>query len=175
MWGASVQSQRAEDRFYHNKLGFSFAKPADWKVNAGSKSIVAQAPDGSASLTLTIRRRDKAASTCWEYSAMPVRLGGKGGLIRVFIDKPEGIDLDDCEKVSLAVSAILDVEDPLPGPLRNEVDKAEEVLVGVAEAHASADAGLEVRRTAGHVEGDHALVGVPDIHHPVEFFIIIDN
>ena len=62
VWGASVQSQRAEDRFYHNKLGFSFAKPADWKVNAGSKSIVAQAPDGSASLTLTIRRRDKAAS-----------------------------------------------------------------------------------------------------------------
>jgi ribosome maturation factor RimP len=52
---------------------------------------------------------------------LEVRLGGKGGVIRVFIDKPEGIDLDDCEKVSLAVSALLDVEDPVPGNYNLEV------------------------------------------------------
>ena len=57
----------------------------------------------------------------YELADLEVRLGGKGGLIRVFIDKPEGIDLDDCEKVSLAVSAILDVEDPVPGNYNLEV------------------------------------------------------
>jgi ribosome maturation factor RimP len=57
----------------------------------------------------------------YELADLEVRLGGKGGLIRVFIDKPEGIDLDDCEKVSQAVSALLDVEDPVPGNYNLEV------------------------------------------------------
>ena len=57
----------------------------------------------------------------YELADLEVRLGGKGGLIRVFIDKPEGIDLEDCEKVSLAVSALLDVEDPVPGNYNLEV------------------------------------------------------
>ena len=57
----------------------------------------------------------------YELADLEARLGGKGGMIRVFIDKPEGIDLDDCEKVSLAVSALLDVEDPVPGNYSLEV------------------------------------------------------
>jgi ribosome maturation factor RimP len=57
----------------------------------------------------------------YELADLEVRLGGKGGLVRVFIDKPEGIDLDDCEKVSRAVSALLDVEDPVPGNYNLEV------------------------------------------------------
>lgn len=57
----------------------------------------------------------------YELADLEVRLGSKGGLVRVFIDKPDGIDLDDCEKVSLAVSAILDVEDPVPGNYNLEV------------------------------------------------------
>jgi len=57
----------------------------------------------------------------YELVDLEVRLGGKGGLVRVYIDKPEGIDLDDCEQVSLAVSALLDVEDPIPGNYNLEV------------------------------------------------------
>jgi len=57
----------------------------------------------------------------YELADLEVRLGGKGGLVRVFIDKAEGIDLDDCEKVSLAVSALLDVEDPVPSNYSLEV------------------------------------------------------
>ena len=57
----------------------------------------------------------------YELTDLEVRLGGKGGLVRIFIDKPEGIDLDDCEKVSLAVSALLDVEDPVPDNYNLEV------------------------------------------------------
>jgi ribosome maturation factor RimP len=57
----------------------------------------------------------------YELVDLEVRLGGKGGLVRLYIDKPDGIDLDDCEKVSLAVSALLDVEDPVPGNYNLEV------------------------------------------------------
>ncbi|MDH3337226.1 MAG: ribosome maturation factor RimP [Gammaproteobacteria bacterium] len=57
----------------------------------------------------------------YELSDLEARLGGKSGVVRVFIDRPDGISLDDCEKVSLAVSALLDVEDPLPGHYNLEV------------------------------------------------------
>ena len=57
----------------------------------------------------------------YELADLEVRLGSKGGLVRIFIDKPDGIDLDDCEKVSQAVSALLDVEDPVPGNYNLEV------------------------------------------------------
>ena len=57
----------------------------------------------------------------YELVDLEGRLGGKGGLVRLYIDKPDGIDLEDCEKVSLAVSALLDVEDPVPGNYNLEV------------------------------------------------------
>ncbi len=57
----------------------------------------------------------------YELSDLEARLSGGHGMLRVFIDKPDGIGLDDCEKVSLAVSALLDVEDPVPGQFDLEV------------------------------------------------------
>lgn len=57
----------------------------------------------------------------YELADLEVRLGSKGGLIRLFIDKEDGITLEDCEKVSRAVSALLDVEDPVPGHYELEV------------------------------------------------------
>jgi len=57
----------------------------------------------------------------YELSDLEANLGGKGGVVRIFIDHPDGISLEDCERVSLAVSALLDVEDPLPGQYSLEV------------------------------------------------------
>ncbi len=57
----------------------------------------------------------------YELSDLEANLGGRGGVVRIFIDHPDGISLDDCEKVSMAVSAMLDVEDPLPGQYNLEV------------------------------------------------------
>ncbi len=43
-------------------------------------------------------------------------LGGGGArLLRIFIDKPEGITHDDCERISQHVGTVLDVEDVIPG------------------------------------------------------------
>jgi ribosome maturation factor RimP len=47
--------------------------------------------------------------------------GGRKGLLRVFIDKSEGVTLDDCEKVSQYLGHALDVEDPIPNPYTLEV------------------------------------------------------
>ena len=57
----------------------------------------------------------------YELSDLEAQLGGRGGVVRIFIDHPDGISLEDCEKVSLAVSAMLDVEDPLPVQYNLEV------------------------------------------------------
>ncbi len=43
------------------------------------------------------------------------------GLLRVYIDAPAGIALDDCEAVSHQVSGLLDVEDPIPSSYRLEI------------------------------------------------------
>jgi len=41
--------------------------------------------------------------------------------LRIYIDSPNGITFEDCEKVSRAVSEALDVEDPIPDPYYLEV------------------------------------------------------
>jgi ribosome maturation factor RimP len=46
---------------------------------------------------------------------------GRDGLLRLYIDSEDGITLDDCERVSHQVSALLDVEDPIPGHYTLEV------------------------------------------------------
>ena len=57
----------------------------------------------------------------YELSDLELKFGGRDGLVRVFIDKPDGVDLADCEIVSRQLSAVLDVEDPLPGHYTLEV------------------------------------------------------
>ncbi|MGK8178502.1 ribosome maturation factor RimP [Pseudomonas aeruginosa] len=46
---------------------------------------------------------------------------GCHSVLRVYIDRPEGILIDDCEAVSRQVSGILDVEDPISGEYTLEV------------------------------------------------------
>ncbi|MDE2263270.1 MAG: ribosome maturation factor RimP [Gammaproteobacteria bacterium] len=47
---------------------------------------------------------------------------GRGSaVVRIFIDSPAGVGLTDCERVSREVSALLDVEDPIPIAYRLEV------------------------------------------------------
>ena len=39
---------------------------------------------------------------------------GGSKILRLYIDKETGIDLDDCERVSRAAEAVLDAHDPIP-------------------------------------------------------------
>ena len=47
-------------------------------------------------------------------------LGGRG-VLRVFIDKEEGVTIDDCTKVSRELGTLLDVHDVIPGSYNLEV------------------------------------------------------
>ena len=44
------------------------------------------------------------------YELVDVERSGKGALLRVFIDKPQGIDVEDCARVSNHLSRVLAVE-----------------------------------------------------------------
>ena len=54
----------------------------------------------------------------WDLEYAP----GRGeGLLRIYIDAAAGITVDDCERVSRAVSEVLDERDPVPGHYTLEV------------------------------------------------------
>jgi ribosome maturation factor RimP len=54
----------------------------------------------------------------WELEYVP---GRGNALLRIYIDAPAGITVDDCERVSRAVGEVLDGADPLPGHYTLEV------------------------------------------------------
>jgi len=51
-----------------------------------------------------------------EYQPNP-----KYGVLRLFIDKESGIQVEDCSAVSRQISAVIDVEDPVSGKFNLEV------------------------------------------------------
>jgi ribosome maturation factor RimP len=57
------------------------------------------------------------------YELVRVRLmGGKSKTVQVMAERPEGgIEVDDCAQISTAVSAVLDVEDPIEDAYTLEV------------------------------------------------------
>jgi ribosome maturation factor RimP len=50
-----------------------------------------------------------------EVVEVEVKGGGRQRLVRISIDKPEGVTHADCEHISQQVGTILDVEDVIPG------------------------------------------------------------
>lgn len=92
---------------------------------------------------------------------------GRHSLIRIYIDKPEGVNVDDCARVSRQISAVLDVEDPIPGQYTLEVSspgverplfKAEHFAKYVGET-------IQVRLTAplqGRRKFKGILLGIDD-------------
>ena len=57
------------------------------------------------------------------YELVRIRMmGGKSKTLQIMAERPEGgIEVDDCARISTAVSAILDVEDPFEDPYALEV------------------------------------------------------
>lgn len=61
------------------------------------------------------------------YELVELEFKAGAGVLRIFIDRlepraeVEGVTLDDCERVSHQVSAVLDVEDPIPGAYNLEI------------------------------------------------------
>ncbi len=56
-----------------------------------------------------------------ELVDVELKRAGGGQFVRLYVDKPGGIGLDELQSVSLEVSTILDAEDPIAGPYTLEV------------------------------------------------------
>ena len=63
------------------------------------------------------------------------------------------------------------VDDAFARAVGDHVYKSQQVLAAVAKSHAAPDPALVIGSGAAHVEGNHALVLVPDIHHSVQFLV----
>src|ERR1700749_5057608 len=62
-----------------------------------------------------------AAPAGIEIVEVELKGSGRSHLLRIYIDKPEGVSHADCELISRAVGNALDVEDPIPGTYELEV------------------------------------------------------
>ena len=60
VFGASAQARSEPNRYWHNKLDFSFAYPEGWRVQQLARTIVASAADGSAKVTIKLAKVDPA-------------------------------------------------------------------------------------------------------------------
>lgn len=58
-----------------------------------------------------------------DLELVDVECAGQGArtMVRVFIDKPNGVNVSDCEQVHLSLSHALDVQDPIPHAYTLEV------------------------------------------------------
>ena len=63
VYGASAAAQSDPNRFYHNKLNFTFEHPPGWSVRQSSREIVASSADGTQTLTIGLARIDPAQDT----------------------------------------------------------------------------------------------------------------
>ena len=96
------------------------------------------------------------------------------GLLRLYIESDAGITLDDCEKVSRQVSAVLDVEDPIPEKFTLEVSSPGVNRILRTRAHfdghtgefikvkmsSKRDGRLRFQGTLARLEGDDIVLDV---------------
>ena len=100
---------------------------------------------------------------------------GRSSVLRLVIDSQSGVSLDDCERVSNAVGAVLDAYDPIAGryalevsspgaerPLRSEADWQGAVGRRVNLRLRSGDAEMVVEGRLVHLDADTADVEARD-------------
>jgi len=101
---------------------------------------------------------------------------GRYSTVKIYIDSKEGVDIEDCAKVSRQVSSLLDVEDPINGEYTLEVSSPGLDRRLFRLDHYAAFTGSEVRirlkrayegqrKYSGQlrgVEGDEIILGCQD-------------
>jgi ribosome maturation factor RimP len=70
---------------------------------------------------ITALAEQAAAPAGIEIVEVELKGSGHSHLLRIYIDRPEGVTHTECELVSRELSAALDMEDPIPGHYELEV------------------------------------------------------
>ena len=100
-----------------------------------------------------------AAEGCelWGFELLP---SGRNATLRIYIDREEGVSVDDCEAVSRRVSSVLDVEEPITGQYTLEVSSPgmDRILFRLEHYAESVGETVEVR-LAQPFEGRRKLTG----------------
>ncbi|MCW8934356.1 MAG: ribosome maturation factor RimP [Gammaproteobacteria bacterium] len=83
------------------------------------------------------------------------------GLLRIYIDGPNGIVLEDCSAVSLQISSVLDVEDPIPGQFNLEVSSPgmDRPLRKIADFERFTGSTVKIKLTVPTLEGQRNFTG----------------
>ncbi len=116
--------------------GFFFGGPSGPFLFAGAAGAA-----GAFTTTGTLRERLTAliepavAGLGFELVELEYAAGRGHGVLRLFIDREAGVGLDECAHVSREVSALLDVEDPIPSAYTLEVSSPGFDRVLRTEAH----------------------------------------
>ena len=85
----------------------------------------------------------------------------KDWYLRIFIDKPGGVEIDDCQLVSEQLTAVLDAKDPIPDKYFLEVSSPGIERVLRTDAHIEAFTGAEVEaKLFAPVDGKKTLRGI---------------
>ncbi|MBT8063998.1 MAG: ribosome maturation factor RimP [Xanthomonadales bacterium] len=74
-----------------------------------------------ASVKLTNLLKPLIEDLGYEFVGLEQRSDPKNPVLAIYIDRPEGISVEDCERVSREVAALLDVEDPIQGRYSLEI------------------------------------------------------
>ena len=108
---------------------------------------------------------------------------GRQAMLRIYIDSPDGVGIDDCERVSHQVSSVLDVERAVTSDYTLEVSSPGLERRLYELSHYKAYAGNQIRislrqlvdgrrRFSGllvGVEGDRVIVRIKDEDHSFAF------
>jgi ribosome maturation factor RimP len=92
-------------------------REARWNHSSGAESVMRQANDRLTALVASVVEPMGYEMLGVEYSSA----GTQEAVLRVYIDHPNGIKVEDCEAVSRQLSGVLDVEDPISGHYDLEV------------------------------------------------------
>jgi len=115
---------------------------------------------GRAPENLTEMIRHSVEPMGYELVGVEYVAQGNHHVLRLYIDHPEGITLDDCSRVSHQVSGVLDVEDPIPGEYNLEVSSPGLDRPLFSEAHFARFAGSQVSiRLHGKMQGRRRFSG----------------
>ena len=101
---------------------------------------------------------------------------GKHSILRVYLDKTGGVDIEDCAKASRQISSLLDVEDPITGEYTLEVSSPglDRVLFNLEQFQEYAGYHAKIRLTESF-EGQRNFTGQIKTVRDDEIVLIIGD
>ncbi len=112
----------------------------------------------------------------YELVWLQLAAGDRDQLVRLYIDREDGIGLGDCERVSREVSALMDVEDPISGNYTLEVSSPGLDRPLVKPEHFDAFAGSEIKlRLVDSIEGRKRFRGQLTARDDAEIEMVVDG